>query len=772
MLSLHPYTCMFLCLLAGAIAFQPSLLLTLSVGRKSAENASCGLSSATTRCFRVWSQKTTDLQDISESSLLATTSTPVQLYENTDALNEAIRDMCHHGKFDEAINLIHAVEETISESDSHCLKPNQLTYVAIINSLGRSDVHEAAERAEDLLHHMSSVSKVHPCCTPKGQAYSAAILAWANSKHPDAAQRADSLLSNLWSLFNNTQDKAYLPTRATYASTITAWARCSSQSTEQHAAERAEELLEEMQTFASRYPMLGPTTACFNAVLNAWSKSNDMGAAAGRSEAILKRMEGLALKGRTELQPDTISFNTLMDTLARSGQRDAPRRTEILLHRMHDLSKNLSFPCEPDTLSFNIVINSWAKSPEKAAAHRAESILRHMESRYEANLSNVAPDRSTYNTVIHAWSRSREVEAPQRADAVLRRMESAYQNGNSGARPDSITYNSLINVWAKSKHPRAGDRALGILALMKKLHAIEGRSDCRPDVFTYTSVIDAVAKQGSLKAAERAVSLLTEVEEEFMRTRDKNIKPNILTYTLTINAIARSRQHPERAEAILDRLESLFESGQLDVRADVACFNSAINAWGWSNEKGKSARAHKLYRRMMDAFESGKNSNLKPDIITCNSLLNACAFETADSEADRAATMEIAIQCLETFQASAPTYGWPNHLTFGNMLLAIGRQMPMSERRLDLAEATFWQCCKAGHVSALVISHLRNALDEKRLKSVMGSSLFVNRADAFSYDMRRLPQEWRRCAPRPRDKTGQSQHLPSRAVKKSSEAAR
>jgi hypothetical protein len=134
--------------------------------------------------------------------------------------------------------------------------------------------------------------------------------------------------------------------------------------------------------------------------------------------------------------------------------------------------------------------------------------------------------------------------------------------------------------------------------------------------------------------------------------------------------------------------------------------------------------------------------------------------------------MEIAIQSLEAFQAPAPTYGWPNHITFSNMLLAIGRQMPMSEMRLDLAEATFWQCCKAGHVSALVISHLRNALDEKRLKSVMGSALFVNRADAFSYDMRRLPREWRRCAPQPRDKAGQSQHLPRRAFKKSSEAAR
>ena len=73
-------------------------------------------------------------------------------------------------------------------------------------------------------------------------------------------------------------------------------------------------------------------------------------------------MEALALEGRTELQPDTVSFNTVIDALAQSGQRGAQRRAEILLERMEVLSKGeTSFPCEPDTLSFNIVINSWAK---------------------------------------------------------------------------------------------------------------------------------------------------------------------------------------------------------------------------------------------------------------------------------------------------------------------------------------------------------------------------------------------------------------------------
>jgi hypothetical protein len=218
----------------------------------------------------------------------------------------------------------------------------------------------------------------------------------------------------------------------------------------------------------------------------------------------------------------------------------------------------------------------------------------------------------------------------------------------------------------------------------------------------------------------------------------------------------------------MNRLETLYESGELDVRADTVCYHAVINAWGCSNEKGKSAKAHKLYQRMMEALDSGKNPDLKPDITTCNSLLNACAFEKSETEADRAAAMETAIQSLEAFQALAPTYGWPNHMTFRNMLLTIGRQMPVSERHLDLAEATFWQCCKARHVSALVITHLQNAVDENRLKSVMGPALFVNRPDLFSNDIRQLPREWRRCAPQPRDKSRQGQDRPRRTCNEKS----
>lgn len=185
----------------------------------------------------------------------------------------------------------------------------------------------------------------------------------------------------------------------------------------------------------------------------------------------------------------------------------------------------------------------------------------------------------------------------------------------------------------------------------------------------------------------------------------------------------------------------------MGLQPDTVCYNAVINAWGWSGDRGKSRKAYNIFRRMQEMFESGENVNARPDVVTYNSLLNACAFETSDSDDDRAATMKIAVQSFEAFQASAPNCGWPNHYTFSNMLLAIARQMPMNAKRENLAEATFWQCCKAGHVSPLVISHLRSAVNAERLQLILGSALLVNEVDRFRYDIHKLPREWRRFAP-------------------------
>jgi hypothetical protein len=72
--------------------------------------------------------------------------------------------------------------------------------------------------------------------------------------------------------------------------------------------------------------------------------------AATRCEEILDRMINSKRAGQ-ELQPDTTSFNTVLDTLAKSSEGDCERRAEELLETMQKLSSDdeeLGPSCKPD----------------------------------------------------------------------------------------------------------------------------------------------------------------------------------------------------------------------------------------------------------------------------------------------------------------------------------------------------------------------------------------------------------------------------------------
>lgn len=170
---------------------------------------------------------------------------------------------------------------------------------------------------------------------------------------------------------------------------------------------------------------------------------------------------------------------------------------------------------------------------------------------------------------------------------------------------------------------------------------------------------------------------------------------------------------------------------------------------------------------MLELFRSRRNVLAKPDIITCNSVLNACAYDTAETEKEKAAIMDIVVKTLENFQSSAPKFGWPNHLTYANTLQAIDKHVIDPPRRADLAEATFWQCCQKGLVSIPVVTSLHRALSWNRFAALLSEALQSSEGEALHFNWRLLPRDWTRFAPQPKERRDSrpSQKQPSRSNK-------
>jgi len=77
----------------------------------------------------------------------------------------------------------------------------------------------------------------------------------------------------------------------------------------------------------------GPNRISFNAVMDAWSRSGEVGAALA-CEDLLSRMINLHVGGRTELRPDVQSFSICIMAWANSGEKNSARRAEQIFRLM------------------------------------------------------------------------------------------------------------------------------------------------------------------------------------------------------------------------------------------------------------------------------------------------------------------------------------------------------------------------------------------------------------------------------------------------------
>jgi len=693
------------------------------------------------------------------SSSLSSPTSPV------DGISTEIASLCEAGQFDEAIASLE--QEPSPDGD---LKS---CYVKILKSLvdrqqqlqeerieaKTAGITKAASSEDDYTVHLHQADKIiqkllelgksdnSDLLLPTAEDFNDVIKMWGSSTFADEASvRCKSYLESLWSLYREQKDEKFVPLRESYYHTVLA---CSARDRGLDAAKRAEGLMEEMEASCDYHPQLTPNRSIANGVMNAWSKSGQKYKKGKKCEKVLEGMIEIAKTkpngdGR-EMAPDTNSFNILLNALAQGKEKNSELRAEALLERMESLSSSdsIAMNCQPDEISFNTVLNCWAMSRQQGAAERATAILEHMKKRYDAGLTDVHPDWSTYTTVLKAWARSRDPDKINGAEAVFQEYQEACESGKFGFSHNAFAYNSMINCYAKSRHPDAGRRALKLFETMKANMDQPGWELCFVDIYTYTSLIDAISKQQSYEASEQAISLLEEVEESFANTGDMRFQPNIRLHTSVVNAIGRSHKGPDRAKAIVDRVESSHLEGLADKegKPDVVFYNALINAYGWSDTEGRSRKSFEILKHMISLFESGKLTDAKPDTVSFNSVLNACAHEQTKDQNKSDGIMKTVVEAFELLNGS-PEFGKPDQSTYVQVLVSIASHMDkQDEKRTLMAESTFLQCASNGLVGPVVIPKLFSTIPRSRFQTLMGPAS-TGDDNQLKFDVSELPPEW------------------------------
>jgi len=616
------------------------------------------------------------------------------------SLETDIASLCGNGQFEKAIKSLEQLppDESLKSGYTQILKclvdrQEQLLEERITELNNKTTWETSSDddytlhlhQADKILKKLLELGKKQNSdrLLPDAENFNDVIKMWGSSTFVEnASVRCQSHLQSLWTLYHKLGEDRFVPFFESYYCAVSA---CSGRDRGAEAANRAENLMEEMQYRCKDHAELTPDRSIANGVMNAWSKSGKKYKKGKKCEQMLEEMIEIAQtkengSGRN-MAPDTNSFNILLNALANCFEKNSEVRAEALLEKMEFLSSNGSpvLDCAPDEISFNTVLNCWAMSRRKGAAERATAILNHMKKRHEAGLTAVHPDWSSYTTVLKAWARCRDSDAIDRAEAVFEEYREACESGKWGFSHNAFAYNSMINCYAKSKHRDAGKRALELFQTMKANIGKQGWELCFVDIYTYTSLIDAISKQHSHEGSKHAIFLLEEIEESFANTRDVRFQPNIRLYTSVVNAIGRSHKDPDRAKAIVDRVESSILEGlklEKEVKPDVVFYNALINAYGWSDLEGRSRKSFEILKHMISLFESGKLLDAKPDTVSFNSVLNACAHEKTDDREKSDAIMEIVVEAFELLSnGSSQEYGRPDQNTYIQILDSIASHM-------------------------------------------------------------------------------------------------
>ena len=95
-----------------------------------------------------------------------------------------------------------------------------------------------------------------------------------------------------------------------------------------------------------------------------------------------------------------------------SNHPNAPQKAEEILckletHPQYPRKKGVLI-VRPNLLSYNTVINSWAKSSDPESPKRAQSLLMRMLKNYKTDaFSTVKPDVVTFSSVLNALAKSK-----------------------------------------------------------------------------------------------------------------------------------------------------------------------------------------------------------------------------------------------------------------------------------------------------------------------------------------------------------------------------
>ena len=344
------------------------------------------------------------------------------------------------------------LEKMYSEGElSH--PPPKVCYLMAIRAWGRTKP-DGAKRAESLLRRLEDVClqggaewiESEPCTI----LYTALISAWAQSGTDFAPDYVSSLF---WEMDEKARSgrKNISPNEITLNAVVKTFCN--------HGR------IDEARKFLSvAKGVVSPDSKSYMTILTAYAKSNTSDAAE-KAQELMWELEDNYLH-REGIKPTIRMYSQVLMAWGNSPINDAAHRTEELFWKLLRQEDN-NIGVLPDTFAFNCVLRAWSKSLDGGAAERAEKLLSKVQKEHS---EEILIDPTSHLHLIYAWAHSGRRKSPREAE---RHLEQVRLLCNSGKRSDwrmkKAHFNGTILAWKKSND---NNSALNIQKLRAERDAI------------------------------------------------------------------------------------------------------------------------------------------------------------------------------------------------------------------------------------------------------------------------------------------------------------
>ncbi|KAL7567505.1 hypothetical protein ACA910_009517 [Epithemia clementina (nom. ined.)] len=613
--------------------------------------------------------------------------------------------------------------------------PNIVTYTSYIGGLARSKDRSLARKADATLARMERAG-----IPPDVVAYTSVINCWAKAvnrrEREMAASRALRILDEMERRHhdarsnnnNNNGDSRCKPNLISYATAI----RAVGNSLDRDAAAQAQGVLRRLyelhQQAPKTYGNLKPTTAIYNAVINALSRApvDNPGQRiklARKAEQYMAEMQQRTAQGERDVEPDVRTYAAVLRSWAMSGASDAADNAQRVLDQLERLFEQGKTSIRPNYVCYTTVMGAWGHSRKPNALTRMEAILRHMERQFtETQQADVRPNTVSYVTAIDAFVRRNEWNAAQRAQDTVDRMMKLYSLGLGHVRPTRIVFNTLIHAWSKcGANNNSGDGS---------------------NINNNNNNSNNNNNNNGAEAAQRAEEIFKWMEAQY-QAGDVLVRPDEVSLCAVLNAWANhaGTLGAQRAQQIFQHMQSLTLE-QRGFHISIMTPNIVIKAIARSKDRHAVAMAEEMLIQLENDYAFGR-STLRPDVTTYSSVINCCAYHRHfEGQAEALAV------ALRTFRKLCDMEGGegPNNITFGTLFKAIAHLMPAGDERDELVRSLFDKCCDEGFVDAFVLSQVKTAslLLFKDLMEEAGQSWGKNKPENEIIEgiLESIPSEW------------------------------